>query len=132
MPVVSTGVMVTYAEHLKNILNHILDSYQILNEIEDKPGDLSKIEKEMLKINGFIKVVSNKIDVDKIPTSDFEPLKIKFSGYLENYSFEKEIKTMASLYSNDMSRVKNMRLKILEALKNKHMMDDTRDLIDNL
>ena len=132
MPVVYTGVMVTYAEHLKNILNHILDSYQILNEIEDKPGDLSKIEKEMLKINGFIKVVSNKIDVDKIPTSDFETLKIKFSGYLENYSFEKEIKTMASLYSNDMSRVKNMRLKILEALKNKHMMDDTRDLIDNL
>ena len=132
MPVVSNGVMVTYAEHLKNILNHILDSYQILSEIEDKPGDLSKIEKEMLKINGFIKVVSNKIDVDKIPTSDFETLKIKFSGYLENYSFEKEIKTMASLYSNDMSRVKNMRLKILEALKNKHMMDDTRDLIDNL
>ena len=132
MPVVSNGVMVTYAEHLKNILNHILDSYQILNEIEDKPGDLAKIEKEMLKINGFIKVVSNKIDVDKIPTSDFETLKIKFSGYLENYSFEKEIKTMASLYSNDMSRVKNMRLKILEALKNKHMMDDTRDLIDNL
>ena len=132
MPVVSNGVMVTYAEHLKNILNHILDSYQILNEIEDKPGDLSKIEKEMLKINGFIKVVSNKIDVDKIPTSDFEPLKIKFSGYLENYSFEKEIKTMASLYSNDMSRVKNMRLKILEALKNKHMMDDARDLTGNL
>ena len=132
MPVVSNGVMVTYAEHLKNILNHILDSYQILNDIEDKPGDLSKIEKEMLKINGFIKVVSNKIDVDKIPTSDFETLKIKFSGYLENYSFEKEIKTMASLYSNDMSRVKNMRLKILEALKNKHMMDDVKGLLDNL
>jgi hypothetical protein len=132
MPVVSNGVMVTYAEHLKNILNHILDSYQILNEIEDKPGDLSKIEKEMLKINGFIKVVSNKIDIDKIPRSDFGIVKTKFAQYLENYSFEKEIKTMASLYSNDMSRVKNMRLKILEALKNKHMMDDTRDLIDNL
>jgi len=124
--------MVTYVEHLKNILNHILNSYQLLNEIEDKPGDLFKIEKEMLKINGFIRVVSNKIDADKIPTSDFKILKIKFSQYLENYSFEKEIKTMASLYSNDMSRVKNMRLKILEALKNKHMMDDTRDLIDNL
>ena len=132
MPVVSNGVMVTYAEHLKNILNHILDSYQILDEIEDKPGDLSKIEKEMLKINGFIRVVSNKIDVDKIPTSDFETLKIKFSQYLENYSFEKEITTMASLYSNDMSRVKNMRFKILEALTSKHMMDDTRELIGNL
>ena len=56
MSVVSNGVMVTYVEHLKNILNHILDSYQILNEIEDKPGDLSKIEKEMLKINGFIRL----------------------------------------------------------------------------
>ncbi len=89
MPVVSNGVMVTYVEHLKNILNHILDSYQILNEIEDKPGDLSKIEKEMLKINGFIKVVSNKIDVDKIPLSDFETLKIKFSQYLENYSLKR-------------------------------------------
>ena len=132
MSVVSNGVMVTYVEHLTNILNHILDSYQILNEIEDKPGDLSKIEKEMLKINGFIKVVSNKIDVDKIPLSDFETLKIKFSQYLENYSFETEIKTMAGLYSNDMSRVKNMRLKILEALKNKHMMDDTRELMSNL
>ncbi|MBC8502189.1 MAG: hypothetical protein M8317_03875 [Nitrosopumilus sp.] len=124
--------MVTYVEHLKNILNHILDSYQFLNEIEDKPGDLSKIEKEMLKINGFIRVVSNKIDVDKIPVSDFETLKIKFSRYLENYSFETEIKTMAGLYSNDMSRVKNMRLKILEALKDKHMMDDTRELMSNL
>ena len=132
MHVVSNGVMVTYVEHLTNILNHILGSYQILNEIEDKPGDLSKIEKEMLKINGFIKVVSNKIDVDKIPLSDFETLKIKFSQYLENYSFETEIKTMAGLYSNDMSRVKNMRLKILEALKNKHMMDDTKELVDNL
>jgi hypothetical protein len=39
---------------------------------------------------------------------------------------------MASLYSNDMSRVKNMRLKILEALKNKHMMDDVRELMVNL
>ena len=132
MPVVSNGVMVTYAEHLKNILNHILDSYQILNEIEDKPGDLSKIEKEMLKINGFIRVVSNKIDADKIPRSDFQTLKIKFSQYLENYSFEKEIKTMTQLYSNDMSRVKNMRLKILEALKNKNMIDDVKELRDNL
>ena len=132
MPVVFNDAMVTYVEHLKNILNHILDSYQILNEIEDKPGDLSKIEKEMLKINGFIRVVSNKIDTDKIPRSDFQTLKIKFSQYLENYSFEKEIKTMASLYSIDMSRVKNMRLKILEALKNKHMMDDVRELMLNL
>ena len=132
MDVIFNLTVVTYNEHLKNILSHILDSYQILTEIEDKPGDLAKIEKEMLKINGFIKVVSNKIDIDKIPRSDFGIVKTKFAQYLENYSFEKEIKTMSSLYSNDMSRVKNMRLKILEALKNKHMIDDVKELMENI
>ena len=132
MDVIFNLTVVTYNEHLKNILSHILDSYQILTEIEDKPGDLAKIEKEMLKINGFIKVVSNKIDIDKIPRSDFGIVKTKFAQYLENYSFEKEIKTMASLYSNDVSRVKNMRLKILEALKNKHMIDDVKELMENI
>ena len=132
MDVIFNLSVVTYNEHLKNILSHILDSYHILTEIEDKPGDLAKIEKEMLKINGFIKVVSNKIDIDKISKSDFGIVKTKFAQYLENYSFEKEIKTMASLYSNDMSRVKNMRLKILESLKNKHMIDDVKELMENL
>ncbi len=132
MDVIFNHIVVTYNEHLKNILNHILTSYQILNEIEDKPGDLAKIEKEMLKINGFIRVVSNKIDLDKIPTSDFKIVKTKFSQYLKNYSFENEIVTMAPLYSNDVSRVKNMRLKILEALKNKNMMDNVYDLLDKL
>ena len=128
----SDNVMVTYVEHLKKILNHIIESYHILETIEDKPGDLAKIEKEMLKINGFVKVVSNKIDPDKIPNSNFKITKIKFSEYLETYSFEKEIETMAPLYSDDVSRIKNMRLKILEALKNKNMMGNVKELLNNL
>ena len=124
--------MVTYVEYLKKILNHIIDSYHILETIEDKPGDLAKIEKQMLKINGFIKVISNKIDPDKIPVSDFKIIKKKFLEYLENYSFEKEIVTMTPLYSNDVSRIKNMRLKILEALKNKNMIDNVKELLDKL
>ena len=125
-------IVVTYVQYLKNILTHIVDSYHILETIEDKPGDLAKTEKQMLKINGFIKVVSNKIDPDKIPSSDFKIIKLKFSEYLTDYSFEKEIETMAPLYSNDVSRIKNMRIKILEALKNKHMMDDVKELLNNL
>jgi hypothetical protein len=124
--------VVTYVEYLKKILNHIVDSYHILETIEDKPGDLAKIEKQMLKINGFIKVVSNKIDPDKIPTSNFKIIQKKFLEYLGNYSFEKEIVTMTPLYSNDVSRIKNMRLKILEALKNKNMIDNVKELLDKL
>ena len=104
--------MVTYNEYLKNILTQMLDSYNILKEIKDDPGDLDNIKKEMLKINGFIKVVLKKIDTDKISSSDFKIIKSKFQHYLETYYFEKEIETMSPLYSNDVSRVKNMRLKI--------------------
>ncbi len=124
--------MVTYNEYLKNILKQILDSYNILKEIEDKEEDLNNTKKEMLKINGFLKVVSKKIDTDKIVSSDFKILKSKFKHYLDNYYFEKEIETMAPLYSNDLSRVKNMRLKILEALEDKKMMDDVEEFIEKI
>ncbi len=124
--------MVSYNEHLKKILSQILSSYNILKRIQDKPGDLGNINKEMLKINGFIKVVTNNIDEKKIPLQDFKPLQSKFSHYLENYFFEKEIETMASLYSNDVHRVKNMRLKIIEALEDKKMIESIEDLVEKL
>ena len=124
--------MVTYVEYLKSILNHIVDSYNALEAIEDKPGDLKKIEKEMLKINGFVRVISNKIEIEKIPLVDFKITKKKFAEYLATYSFEKEIETMAPLYSNDVNRIKNMRLKILESLKNNNMMNNIKDLLESL
>ena len=124
--------MVTYNEHLKKILSQTLESYNILREIQDKPGDLDNIKKEMLKINGFLKVATNNIDEYKISHSDFKKLKSKFSHYLENYFFEKEIETMAPLYSNDTHRVKNMRFKIIEALEDKKMIEDIGDLIGKI
>jgi len=124
--------MVTHSDHLKKILGHVLDSYHILKEFDDKPGDLDRIKIELLKINGFLKVVTNKIDTNLIQLSDYKILKSKFQHYLENYYFEKEIKTMEPLYFVDLSRVKNMRLKILEALEGKHMMELTEDLFQKL
>ena len=124
--------MVTYNEYLKNILKQILDSYNMLKEIEDKKEDLNNIKKEMLKINGFLKVVLKKLDSDKITSSNFRIIKSKFQHYLENYYFEKEIETMAPLYSNDLSRVKNMRLKILEALEDREMMEEIEELIEKI
>lgn len=124
--------MVTYNEYLKSILSQILDSYALLKEIEDKPGDLELIKKELLKINGFTKVIINKISSEKITPSDFTTVKLKLEHYFDNYFFVKEIETMAPLYSNDISRVKNMRLKILEALESRKMIEDIGDLIEQL
>ncbi len=125
-------IVITYNEYLKNILIQILSSYNILKENKEKPEDLNNIKKEMLKINGFLKVVSKKIDTDKINSPDFRIVKSKFQYYLNNYYFEKEIETMATLYSNDLSRVKNMRLKILEALESKKMMENVEELIEKI
>ena len=76
--------MVTYNEHLKKILVQFFVSYKILKEFEDKPGDLAHIHKELLKINGILKVITKKIDSDKIPLSDYSSLKIKIQNYLDN------------------------------------------------
>lgn len=124
--------MVTYNEYLKNILKQILSSYNKLKEIDDRDEDLNNVKKEMLKINGFLKVVSKKIDINKISSSDFSIVKSKFLHYLDNYYFEKEIETMAPLYSDDLNRVKNMRLKILEALEDRNMMEDVEELIEKI
>ena len=124
--------MVSYNDHLKKILSQTLDSYQILRDIQDKPGDLDIIKKEMLKINGFLKVSTNNIDEYTISVSDFKNLKSKFKHYLENYFFEKEIDTMAPLYSDDSHRIKNMRLKIIEALDDRKMIESIEDLIEKL
>lgn len=124
--------MITYVGHLKKILVQLVDSYNILKTFNDKPGDLENIKKELLKINGFLKVITNKIDTEKIPLSDYGSLKSKFENYLEDYYFEKEIETMTPLYVDDVHRIKNMRLKILEALEDKQMMSQTDELIKKL
>lgn len=124
--------MVSYHDYLKSILTQILESYTHLQEIKDKPGDIDLIMKELLKINGFTKVILNKIDDKNIQSSDFKGVKSKMRNYIENYYFEQEIETMSTLYSNDVGRVKNMRLKILEALDDKKMIEDIRELSEKL
>lgn len=124
--------MVTYYEYLKNILEKIIVAHDILTKLEDKPGDLMIIKKEILKINGFFQVLINKMDTEKFQSTDFSDLKSKFEHYLENYSFEKEIDTMAPLYSEDSNRLKNMRLKILESLADKKLMNNIEYMVEKL
>jgi hypothetical protein len=123
--------MVTY-EYLKSVLEKIIVANNILVKLEDKPGDLVIIKKEILKINGFFQVLVNKIDTEKFQSADFSDLKSKLEYYLKNYSFEKEIETMAVLYSEDSNRLKNMRLKILESLEDKKLMDNIEYIIEKL
>ena len=124
--------MVTYAEHLKRILTQVLDSYETLADVENHPLGLDCLKKEMLRINGSLKAILSNIDASKIRSSDYAPLCSKFRRYLDNYDFEGEMAAMASLYSEDSMRVNNMRIKILEALCDRKMIEYIRYVIDDL
>ncbi|CAD6518944.1 conserved hypothetical protein [metagenome] len=124
--------MVTHYEYLKSILEKILNAYNTLTKLEDTPGDLVLIKKEILKINGFFHVFINKVTNENYQLTDLSELKSKFEYYLNNYSFEKEIDTMSTLYSDDSDRLKNMRLKIIESLIDKKLMDNIEYTIEKL
>lgn len=123
--------MLTYNDYLKSILEKIIIAHDRLTKLEDKPGDLEIIKKEILKINGFFQVIVNKVDNHK-SSSDLLDLKSKLEYYLKNYSFDREIETMTLLYSEDSNRLKNMRLKILESLDDKKLLSNIEYTVKKL
>lgn len=124
--------MVTWNEYLKGVFEKILQSYSILSRLNDKPGDLVIIEKELLKITGFFHVVVRKLDSENFQSKNLSDLKSKLHEYLDTYYFEEEIKTMAMLYSDDTNRIHNIRLKILESFDDKKLMDKIQSSIEEL
>jgi hypothetical protein len=124
--------MVTWNEYLKGLFQKIIDSHSNLIELNDKPGDLDIIKKELLKINGFFNVVVTKLESENYQSKNLSGLKSKLEDYLNSYYFTKEIETMTSLYSDDMNRIKNMRLKILESFDDKKLMEQIQNTIEDL
>jgi len=115
--------MTSFDDYLRGILEQILESNQILNDLQDKLGDLDIIKKEISKINGLITVVINKLKASDNSSDDFVSLLSAGKYYLENYDFTREIETMSKLYSNDSNRLKNIRYTILDSLQDKKLME---------
>lgn len=115
--------MTSFDDYLQGILEQILESNQILNDLQDKLGDLEIIKKEISKINGLITVVINKLKASDNSSDDFVSLLSAGKNYLENYDFTREIETMSKLYSNDSNRLKNIRYTILDSLRDKKLME---------
>ncbi len=122
--------MVFFDEYVKGILKQVLDSYQILLELEDKPGDLKIIKNELLKINGFLRVIVKKINASNIQSDSFVKLLKRSKYYLESYDFEREIDTISNLYSTDPNRLKNIRLKIIESLQDKKLIETIENIFN--
>lgn len=125
--------MFSNSDYIKKILQHILDSYLIIQNLKDQTGDLDVIKKELLKINGFFNVFLRKLEKkDHHQSSDLIKLKLKITNFTNNYYFVQEIDTMSSLYSNDQDRIRSMRLKILEAFQDKRLIETMQEFMEKL
>jgi hypothetical protein len=124
--------MISNNDYVKKVLTQIMNSYVVVQNLKDTSGDLDIIKKELLKINGFFMVLVKKIGTGDFQSRDLLELKSKVKNYLENYYFVQEIDTMTSLYSDDSDRIKNMRLKIIEAFQDKKLIGKIEELIEKL
>jgi len=115
--------IVSFDKYVKGILKQVLDYYQILLELGDKPGAMKIIKNELLKINGFLRVIVKKINSSNIQSDSFVNLSKRSKYYLESYEFKREIDTISNLYSTDPNRLKNIRLKIIEPLQDKKLIE---------
>lgn len=109
-----------------------MESHAIISDIRNNPMSLGDLRRETLRINGLIRAILSNVDETSIPSQDFGPLRSKMRRYLDEYDFEGEMLAMGPLYSEDAQRVENMRIKILEALRDRRMMEAASYIVDDL
>nr|AIF13074.1 hypothetical protein [uncultured marine thaumarchaeote KM3_59_E10] len=124
--------MNTFHEYLKGILQEILDSYQVLTELNDKPDDLQIINREFSKIKGFLQVIKNKLSEKKYQSDNLVTLHKLSSYYIENYDFVREINLLSKTYSSDPNRLKNIRLVIIQSLNDKKLIEKFQTILNKL
>jgi len=119
-----------FDNYLKGLLTQIKYSVKIIEKLKDKPGDLEIIKKELAKINGLFQVIVNKLEQVDNSSDKYVDLSTTSKYYLENYSFEREIETMAKLYADDTFRLRNIRHSILTALCDKKLLEKVDSIME--
>jgi len=115
--------------YIKNLLKQTLNSYKIIKELKDRPGDLVTIKEELGKIQGLLQVIVNKIEKSKDNSDSVAEFSDVAKSYLKDYSFYHEIDTVAELYSDDPHRIKGIRLTVLSALEKSRVITKIDDLL---
>ena len=119
-------------EYFKGILNQILDSYAIIENLDNTPNDLHVLQIEVAKIMGLFKIISRKLDKTSDLPQDFSKLHKIVGEYLINYDFSREIDLLLKTFSEDQSRVKNIRLSVSKSLNDKELIEKIYSLSKKL
>lgn len=124
--------MVTKDEYVKGILEQILIAHRTISSIKDGPGTLDLVKKEWLKIHGLLLALLHKLESFEKKSDLFLDLQSSSEFYIQNYDFQREIDTMTPLYSDDVDRLKNIRMKILESFQDKQFINKIESIIIKL
>ena len=119
-------------EYFKGILNQILDSYAIIEDLGNTSIDLHVLQIETAKITGLFKIIFRKLSKTNDLTKDFSTLQKIVGNYLDNYDFSREIELLLKTFSEDQSRVKNIRLSISKSLNDKELIEKIYNLSKKL
>ncbi len=125
-------VLENFNEYLKGIMQQILDSYNIIIQLDDEPSDLAIIKKELSKIRGQLTVLKNKLKSKEYQSDDLVTLYKVSLYYTETYDFSREINLLSQIYYNDPLRLKNLRLLIIESLNDKKLIEKFQEIFNRL
>jgi len=113
-------------------MRQILDSYNIIIQLDDEPSNLAIIKKELSKIRGQLTVLKNKLKSKEYQSDDLVTLYKISSYYTETYDFSREINLLSQIYYNDPLRLKNLRLVIIESLNDKKLIEKFQEIFNRL
>ena len=125
-------VLEDFSEYLKGVMRQVLDSYNIIIQLDDKPSDLAIIKRELSKIRGQLTVLKNKLKSKEYQSDDLVTLYKISLYYTETYDFSREINLLSQIYYNDPLRLKNLRLVIIESLNDKKLIEKFQDIFNRL
>lgn len=121
--------MKDFEKYLNGVLSQVIDSYTLIKKLNDKPGDLDIISRELAKITGLLHVIVHKLESEGDNSDKYVKLLTATKFYLENYSFDRELESISKLYSEDPNRLKNIRNTILLSLQDKKLLERIESLM---
>lgn len=125
-------VLEDFSKYLKGVMRQILDSYNIIIQLDDEPSNLAIIKKELSKIRGQLTVLKNKLKSKEYQSDDLVTLYKVSLYYTETYDFSREINLLSQIYYNDPLRLKNLRLVIIESLNDKKLIEKFQEIFNRL
>ena len=114
--------MVVADEYFHDLMKKILNSYDLIKNLEDSKDDFFTLDVELTKINGLLRVLLRKSEEFSDENPEFSKLQKKIQNYFENHYFIGEIEKIKEIYSEDPLRIKHIRNSIVNSLQDDKMI----------